>query len=438
MSSLKINQQILWLALPNILANMAVPIISTMDTWLMGRLSTLHIGAIGLGSIIFDMVYWNFSFLRMGTTGITAQAYGSNDTSTMLHTLLRSLLLAFCIGVLLILLQPWLFELASAALDVSDTHAAMVMTYFGIRIFAGPATLSMYAFKGWFLGMQNAVFPMYLTIVTSLTNLIFSYYLVIELQLGVQGVAIGTVIAQYTGILVAILLFLVRYRNLLSKFEFSVLKEVRAFTQFLKINRDIFVRTICLVFAFVFFFRQSSRAGDEALAASVIMQQFLNWMSYGIDGFAYAAESLVGKYAGAQQWGALQTTIRQSFLFAGLVALGYFLVYWLGGQTIFEFFTKDIEVLTFVQPYLFWLALMPILGFSCYIWDGIFIGLLASKEMMWSMIFSLCCYLGLFYSLEISIFERIWIALGSFLVLRGVIQTVLFYKCIDSQPQSLT
>lgn len=417
------NKEILRLAIPNILSNISVPLLSTVDTVLMGQLSALHLGAVGIGAMIFNFIYWNFGFLRMGTTGITAQSYGKKSPKTILLTLGRALFIAFLLAGLIMLFQIPFGQLSFYLMNLSPEQLPLVEKYFYIRIWAAPATLALYAFMGWFFGMQNAIYPLILTIIINVVNIICSIFFIKYLGLDVEGVAYGTVIAQYVGLLLAILLFFIKYRYLLTHLSTAAILKWEELRQFLSINSDIFIRTLCLTFAFGFFYSQSSVGGEELLAVNVILLQFLNWMSYGIDGFAFASESLVGKYVGANQQQKLNQSIRLSFLWAMALAVIYCLIYGIFGTALVSIFSNQISVISATQPYLFWMVLFPLLSTPCYIWDGIFIGLTASKAMRDSMIISLFVYFLVHFLLKNSFGNHgLWLALLIFMMARGGIQ----------------
>ncbi|MEO0726223.1 MAG: MATE family efflux transporter, partial [Bacteroidota bacterium] len=278
------NKEILRLAIPNILSNISVPLLSSFDTALMGRLSADHLGAVGLGSMIFNFVYWNFGFLRMGSTGMTAQAYGRENRAEMGTVLGQAALVAVSLALLLLILQSPLLQASQSLLKVSADQQPLVGTYFSIRIWAAPAALGMYALMGWYFGMQNAIYPLILTIVINVVNMLISYLLVWHYEWGIAGVAWGTVIAQYVGVLVGIVLLLKQYSWIRDSIQSKVLLQWEALVRFLRINGDIFLRTLCLTLAFAFFYRQSAGLGDLILATNVILLQYVNWMSYGVDG----------------------------------------------------------------------------------------------------------------------------------------------------------
>ncbi len=424
------NKEILRLAIPNILSNISVPLLSTVDTILMGKISPLHLGAVGLGAMIFNFIYWNFGFLRMGTTGITAQAYGEQNPQEQMATFGRAFLISILIAILVLLIHTPLLHLGNQLLNVSASQEPLVNTYFNVRIWAAPATLALYALMGWFFGMQNAIYPLILTIfinaVNIIGNLVFIYYFEME----VDGIAWATVIAQYSGLILGFILFYVKYKYLVREMSIKALTQINKLKSFLLINRDIFIRTLCLTFAFGFFYSQSSSGGETILAINVILLQFLNWMSYGVDGFAFASESLVGKYKGAQDGKNLNLSIRYSLVWGMALALLFSFLYLVFGNQLVALFseTDDPHLVEAAAPYLFWMVLFPILATPSYIWDGIFIGLTASSAMRNTMLLAFIGYLGFHYWLfPIYGNQGLWGAFLIFMVLRGGIQWGWYY-----------
>ena len=287
-----INKQIVRLTIPNIISNFSIPLLGAVDTALMGRLESEHyLGAVGIGGIIFSFIYWGFGFLRMATTGLTAQAYGENDNIECGLLLQRGLAVGIIGSLLLLILQWVLADVCFALIATSSEVEQLARTYFHIRIYAAPATLCLHVFHGVFLGLQNAHYPMLLTIVVNLINIGLNLIFVNVLKMKVEGVALATVIAQYVGLILASVLFFARYSNLLTTWE---LRQVLAFSKlkrFLRISSDIFIRTLCLVFSHAFFTAKSAALSDAFLAINTILLQYINLISYAIDGFAFAAES---------------------------------------------------------------------------------------------------------------------------------------------------
>lgn len=425
----QINKEIIKLSIPNILSNISVPLLSTVDTILMGGLSSIHLAAVGLGSFLFNVIYWNFGFLRMGTTGMTAQSYGANDKEEVWLSLLRAGVLSLILAILLMLLQTPIYELAKSALVVSAENDPLILEYFKIRIWAAPAALMLMVVMGWLFGMQNAIYPLILTIVINIVNIVTSYYLVKIAGMDVRGVALGTVIAQYTGLIIGLVLVLKKYKPYINWSLANRLSSLSEYSRFLKVNFDIFLRTLCLTFSFGFFYRQSSKLGDVVLAVNVVLMQFVNWMSYGIDGFAYATESLVGKYKGAEKPKEVKMVIGQSFLWGGLVSLLYAAVYYIFGIELFGLFSDDPLLLSVGKELLYFIAIFPIIAFASYIWDGIFVGLTSTTSMRNAMILSLFVYLISFYLIpETANGSNVWIALSIFMVARAVFQWGYYMK----------
>ncbi len=422
------NKEILRLAIPNILSNISIPLLSSVDIALMGRMSEAHLGAVGLGAMIFNLVYWNFGFLRMGTTGMTAQAFGRKAPDEVILTLGRALLVAFVLAALILLLQYPIEKISFQLMGVGEDSSPLMQEYFRIRIWAAPATLGLFAFMGWFFGMQNAIYPLLLTLIINVTNIAANFILVYQYGMGVDGVAWGTVIAQYVGIIAAFFLFSYRYRSYLSSLQGALLLEWKAAKAFLAINRDIFIRTVCLTFVFGFFYNQSLEAGSTVLAVNVILLQFVNWMSYAIDGFAYASESLVGKYWGAQQKEALNKSIRLTFFWGMGMGVLFSLTYVFAGVPLLKVFTNQPDLIEASKPFLIWMVLFPLLATPCYLWDGIFIGLTASVAMRNSMLLSLAFFMLGYYVFAGWGNHGLWLAMILFMVARGAIQAWIYRK----------
>ncbi len=420
------NRRILRLAIPNIVSNISVPLLSTVDTILMGHLSPAHLAALGVAAMMFTFLYGNFNFLRMGTTGMSAQAYGRDDRVLLTYTLLRALLLGLGLGVLLILLQRPLLDSGIYLMNVAPSYEAMVREYFSIRIYAAPALFMVYALMGWYFGLQNAWFPLWITLFVNLINLVFSIYFVKVLGMGVAGAAWGTLIAQYGGLVLALGL-LYRYRERLSNIRWREIFHAEAFGAFLHINQNIFIRTVALTFALAFFYAQAAKGGEMMLSTMILLLQFMIWMSFAIDGFANAAESLVGRYFGAGDWEQFYRAVRYSFYWGGGFALLFALVYYFGGRSILALYTDQQALIENSMRYMLWVALMPLLSFWAFIWDGVFIGMTASRAMRDAVLTSMALFLGLFYLTKgIDFGWSLWLSFLLFFVFRGLIQWRMF------------
>lgn len=421
------NRRILRLAVPNIISNLSVPLLSSVDTALLGHLDEVYyLGALAVGGVIFNFVYWGFGFLRMGTTGLTAQAYGLKDDAEVTLTLMRTLLIALLGGALLIAAQWPIARGSFILIDATPEVEKYAREYFFIRIYAAPATLALYAFHGWFLGMQNAKYPLYLTVLVNVLNIIFNITFIHGFDMKSDGVAYGTVIAQYLGLIIAIALYLKKYRGVnLAAIRHRVW-EAAALKRIFNVNRDIFIRTLALIFAFSYFTAESAEFGSTLLAANSILLQLISLLAYGVDGFAFASESLVGRYVGAQDRENLNRTIRYSFAWGVGLGLVFAVVYALLDQSILRIFTDQKNVIKAASEFMVWVMIAPLTNSFCFIWDGIFIGATATKPMRNSMLF--CTFL-IFLPTYLLFREplgnhSLWLALTVFMIMRGLTLTL--------------
>ena len=403
-----INKDILKLAIPSILANITVPIVGMVDIAVAGHLTgevATMIGGIAIGTMLFDLLYWNFGFLRVGTGGLTAQAYGRKDDKECAKILTRALGISLAFALLLIAIQ-WIFvKAAFLVVDCTPEVRELASNYFYIRIWAAPATLSLMAFKGWFIGMQDSVSPMVTDFVVNGMNVLMSIVLALGIPavggqswllrpLGFTGIALGTVVAQYSGLLTAVILFLSKYlRRVFADFRLTELKGL--FTgeetrRFFVMNTDLFVRSLCFIAIYIGFTTISAGYGDLLLAVSSIMMKLLMIFSYFTDGFAYAGEALVGKYIGAKDKQMLRQSIRWTFIWSMAIAVIFMGIYHFAGVPMLRMMTSDAAVVEQSREYLPWLLLMPVIGCAAFTWDGIYIGATASKEirnaMLWAVV----------------------------------------------------
>ncbi len=429
----RLNKRILSLAIPNIISNLSVPMLSAVDTALMGRLENeQYLGAIAIGGIIFGFVYWGFSFLRMGVTGLTAQAYGAGDSNESTLILKRGVMVAVVIALLLLLLQPLIAALSFYLMDAGPEVEQLARSYFHIRICAAPATLTLHVFHGWFLGMQNAKYPMLVTIVVNLLNLALNLFFVKVLMMTSDGVALGTVIAQYLGLLCTIGLFLKRYRHLWDGWHLQGVLHLPALKRFFRIGRDILIRTFSVLFCHAFFTSKAAALGDTTLAINTILLQFIHILAYGIDGFAFASESLVGRYKGARDVVTLKRAVRFSFWWALVLSAGFSLFFGLLGTRLLYLFTDRMDLLIGARPYLIWIAIAPPINAIAYIWDGVFIGATASTAMRNSMLASALVFLLAYFVLKGLGNHGLWLTLTLFSIARGATLTFFAPKHIFS------
>ncbi|WP_299463136.1 MATE family efflux transporter [uncultured Microscilla sp.] len=417
------NKKILNLAIPNIISNVSVPLLSMVDLMLMGHLeSEAYIGAVALGGMIFNFIFWGLGFLRMGTTGFTAQSLGNRRLDESVMTLVRALAVAMLAALIILLLQAPLAHVSFMLIQGSTEVEHIARSYFYIRIYAAPAALGLYALNGWFLGMQNAKAPLFISVLVNVANIGLNYLLVVRWGMKAEGVALGTVMAQYMGFLAAIGIFAWRYRKL---FKYIVLK--KAFQKadlwvFFKVNNDIFIRTLALISTFSFFYAESAKYGDQMLAVNSLLMQFLSLMAYGVDGFAFAAESLVGKAIGAKDGTLLHKSIRYIFRWGiGLAGLFSF-TYWLAGEAVLGIMTDKTQVIVLASEFMPWVVLAPLVNAFCFIWDGIYIGATASKAMRnTTIIATFAVFLPAYFSTQHWWQNHgLWFAFTLFMATRGI------------------
>ena len=419
-----LNRQILRLSIPNIVSNITVPLLGLVDLAMMGHIEDpVYIGAIALGGTIFSLVYSGFGFLRMGTTGFTAQAYGSGVAREITLILYRSLAVAVFLAALLLVMQYPIQWAAFRLLDGSEEVKSFAREYFYIRILAAPATLSLYALHGWFLGMQNARIPMILAIVINLVNIALNFVFITGLGMTSNGVAMASVIAQYAGLFLALYFLHRGFRQYLLRLERKVIFNLSELRKFFVVNADIFVRTILLILALAFFTSMSARMSDEVLAVNTILFQFFFIFSYFADGFAFAGESLVGKARGAGDQSLLTATIKQLFRWGWGAAFATGILFLLAFGPILKIMTDNPELTALADEYRWWIALLPLTSVAAFIWDGIYIGLTASKAMRNSMIVAtLLVYLPSYYiSSRLLDNHGLWLALHCFMASRGLL-----------------
>ena len=429
------NKQILHLAIPNIISNLSVPLLSVVDTALVGHLpNTWSIGAVAIGSMIFNFVYWGFGFLRMGTTGLTAQALGKEDPIESSLILSRAILVAFIAGILLIFTQTLIAGFSFRLVEASPQVELFARKYFYVRIYAAPATLGLYALTGWFLGMQNARYPMIITVVVNLINVALDAYFVMILKMDAEGVALGTLIAQYLGLILGLFFLFRKYPKFIRRFTFAQVTKKAELTRFFKLNSDIFIRTLMLIFTFSFFTAKSAEFGDSILAANSILIQLWMVFSFGIDGFAFAAESIVGKFVGAKDTRKLKQAIRLIFIWGTGLGFGFSIVYFLFDQYILALFTNQNDIIQLALQFMGWTIIAPVINSFCYIWDGIYIGATASKAMRNSMILATIGFFIPAYYLGVNWMGNhgMWLAMILFMIVRGFSLTLLAKKNIFS------
>ena len=415
------NREILRISIPSIVTNITVPLLGMVDVAIVGHIGNAsYIAAIALATMVFNLIYWNFGFLRAGTTGLTAQAYGAENKEEYLNVLVQGLVIAWSAAAMLLLLQWPIALLCKRFLHSSPTTINLMLTYFYIRIWAAPATISLYVLKGWFLGMQNAASPMWIATILNLVNIVFSLLFVYAFDAGIAGVAWGSVVAQYSGLLLAILIWIRRYRHLWPDIRWRAALHVRKMVRFFKVNADIFLRSLCLIAVFTFIPYISADMGEEILAANTLLMQLFTLTSYVMDGFAYAGESLVGKYVGARNSELLHKVVRALVWWGVALAVFFTLLFVFGGEGLLRVLANDEDVIGTAMRFMFWTYLLPFTGFAAFIYDGIYIGATASAAMRNVMFVATAVFFVLYYLLAARWGNHaLWFAFIFFLIFRG-------------------
>jgi MATE family multidrug resistance protein len=384
--------------------------------------------------MIFNFIYWNFGFLRMGTSGFTAQAYGARDFSEAMKILVRGITIALGIALLLIMLQIPIGKFSLFIVEGSPQMEQLAYAYFRVRIWAAPATLGLYAIKGWFIGMQNAKTPMYIAIAINILNIVFSLFFVWGLNMGIEGVALGTVLAQYGGLILSGVFWTIYYRKLLVYVKIKDSLKLSEMKHFFHVNADIFVRSLCLVAVFTYIPIAGAKMGDTILAVNTLLIQFFTIFSYVMDGFAYAGEALTGRYIGAKNKYSLRSCIRLLFRWGLGLSMLFVVIYAFGGEKLLYLFTSDVATIEHAHLYYWWVLFVPLSGFAAFLWDGIFIGATASKTMRNAMLLSTAIFFIVYYAFASRLENNaLWLALIVFLLARGIIQWLYAPKAIYGQ-----
>ena len=443
------DRQILQIAVPSIVSNITVPLLGLIDVAIVGHMgSPAYIGAVAVGSMIFNLIYWLFGFLRMSTSGLTAQAYGRRDLDGVTRILVRSGRIALLTALVVIVLQlplKWLmFWLMGPTPDVTP----YATTYFHIVVWGAPAMLGLYSLSGWFIGMQNTRIPMFVSIMQNVVNILASLTLVYGFGMKIEGVALGTVIAQYAGMLVAVGLLKKTLPQPLpigrggktSKAEGKgslPYREGGGGSSLWAINRDLFLRTVCLVGVNLFFTSASARQGAVVLSVNTVMLQLFLFFSYFMDGFAYAGEALGGRFCGARNKVAFSQTLRRLFGWALVMTILFTVLYIVCGTDIVRLLTDEEQVRMVAHDYIWWVWLVPVAGAAAFIWDGVFVGITASRGMLVATaVATLSFAVAYLLTKDVLGNNGLWLAQIVYLAMRGILQTVWYKRKVTIlQPE---
>ena len=416
--------------------NITVPLLGLVDTAIVGHMgNAAYIGAIAVGSMIFNLVYWVFGFLRMGTSGMTAQAYGRGDFVEARRLLKRSGTVALGVASLLLLLQWPLCELMLALIGPTADVRPLAATYFYIVVWGAPASLGLFALMGWYVGMQNTRIPMLVSILQNVINILASLTLVYGLGMKVEGVALGTVVAQYAGLVIALMLI----RNVNGNDNGNDngngnnngngKMQPSSFKTFFAVNRDIFLRTLCLVAVNLYFTSAGARQGAAILAVNTLLMQLYLLFSYVMDGFAFAGEALGGRYWGVRDDAAYHAVVRRLFGWGAVMTVLFTTVYVVGGQPFLHLLTDEPLVVKASHDYVWWAYLIPVAGVAAFIWDGIFIGTTQTRGMLLSsFVAAVVFFLGVTLLMPVMSNHGLWLSMLLFLLSRGIVQSVIYWQ----------
>ncbi|MBR2116523.1 MAG: MATE family efflux transporter [Alistipes sp.] len=420
------NREIFRIAVPNIISNITVPLMGIFSTAIAGHCgdSAATIGALAIGVSIFNFIYWNCSFIRMGTSGLTAQAFGAEDFTTTTAMLVRAVALSAVLGLAVLVLQYPLGELSLWMMNGSQ----MVSDYFYARIWAVPAGIMLFGLNGWFTGMQNAVIPMVTSIFINVLHVLLSLWFVFGFDMGITGIAYASVVAQWSGMTLSIVLLLLFFRKTLQRVDIRQVLQLDAMREFFKVNGDIIIRTFCIVIVYTFFTAASARMESEiVLAVNTMLLQLFTLFSYMNDGFAYAAEALTGRFVGARDRVSLQLCIRRCVVWAlgtAAICIAIYVVWW---EDILSMFFGDksqlIDMLTVARQYIGWVIAIPLAAALPFLMDGIMVGATLTRVLRNSMLLSTVAYFAIYYSLHPFIGNNaLWLAFTAYMALRGIAQ----------------
>ena len=410
------------IAAPMILSNISVPLLGMVDTGVTGHLdNSVYLGAVAIGATIFTFIYMGMNFLRMGTTGIAAQSFGARDNDGLRASLGQALIVGLLIAVSLIALQIPIRDLAMSLFGGDAETQRLATEYFSIRIWSAPGTLANYVLIGWFIGLQNARIPLLIFLTINVTNIVLDLIFVVVMGMTVDGVALASVIAEYSGFLVGATFAILALKKRAGHWPLDRLTNMAAYRAFFSVNTHLFIRTMALMFTLAFVTAQSARLGGQILAANAVLMNFQNLTSFGLDGLAHAAEALVGKAMGEKRHDALLHSVKLTLKWSVIFALGFTLVYGIGGPLIISILTDLPDVRETAIRYLPWMIASPLVSVWCFLYDGVYVGATRAKDMRNIMVFStLFVFLPAWYFLQGFGNDGLWLAFLIFMASRGL------------------
>lgn len=420
---MSVNREIFRLTVPNVISNITVPLLGMADVAIAGRIGgDVTIGALAIGTTIFNFIYWNCAFLRMGTSGLTAQSFGANDRAECNALLVRALAVAMVLSAVLLLLQKPLAVGALYIMGGSETVSNMAYEYVMTRIWAVPAAISVFALQGWFIGMQDSKTPMWVAIFANVVNIAFSLLFTFVYGMGVVGIALGTVVSQYMSLILAMVIFRVKYYSGESPIEIRASLRMREMLRFFQVNRDVFLRTFCVVIAYTLFTKMSAYYGDVVLATNSLLMQLFTLFSYMVDGVAYAAEAISGRCVGERNYEKLRRASKAFMIWGASVAALYVGVYLVAWEEILMLFSPSAEVMACAGEYIGWIIAVPLVCFVPFMIDGIMLGATRTAPLRNTVAISLAIQIILLLVLkDIAGNIAVWVSFLAFLLMRGVL-----------------
>ncbi len=431
-SRLPQNRDVWRIAAPMILSNVSVPLLGMVDTGVTGHLgSSVYLGAVAIGAMIFSFLYTGVNFLRMGTTGITAQSFGADDNDGLRVALGQASIVALLIAVSLIVLQLPIGQLAMYLLGPDPETERYALEYFSIRVWSAPGTLANYALIGWFIGLSNARIPLLIFLTINLTNIALDLLFVIGFGMKVDGVALASVIAEYSGLVVGGSFAISELKRRAGHWPVPKLVNLSAYKAFIAVNANLFVRTMALIFTLGFVTAQGARLGGLILAANAVLMNFQNLTAFGLDGIAHAAEALVGKAVGQRRRDALEESVRLTLKWSLIFSLGFTAAYLLAGPSIIGILTDLPDVREAANRYLPWMIASPLVSVWCFLYDGVYVGATRAKAMRDIMLVStVAVFLPAWYFLQPLGNDGLWLAFLIFMASRGIGMHIGYEKSV--------
>lgn len=419
---------ILALSVPAIVTNITTPVLGITDVAIAGHLgSTVFIAAIAIGSNMFNLLYWMFGFLRMGSSGLTAQAFGAADSKGYSLVLWRSMLIALSIGCAMIIFRAPLCRLMLYCMDVSGETYSVAASYFEICIWGSPAVLGTFALTGWFVGMQNSRITMWVSLTIDIVNILLSLTFVFAAGMMLNGLAAGTLCAQWVGFVIGIFFCIRKYSPSVPAWREIV--EWSGLKRFFSVNVDIFLRTLCLVSVTMWFTRAGASQGDTMLAINALLMQMFTIFSFFMDGFAFSGEALCGRFKGAGDYSCFRQTVRLLLISGGCLAIVFTAIYTFFGTDFLNLLTDDLTVVNGAKDYFWWAVSIPAVGFMAFTWDGIFIGATETRSMLASMALATAVFFTVYFAAYPSMRNHgLWLAFISYLAVRGIALAIMSGK----------